>query len=490
MSVSDIKEDPFARSPPHLDRFKWFDNVIFELNNVFLQAPIPMDVDNCTKGIRYDVITSLAWSNFEKDLISLEECRVQLSACLEICDAEMSAALDTAMSWQMSPEMLALATKLQTTHCLYALGNLPRPVFDDLKGSLRSLNLFKHIFVSNEVNERLPHPAILTKALASTELNPKRTLYIASSIDNVITARSFGFHTIKCDDTKTCPQHIRQICSEPIARAKTWLKSRAGKLDLETSLGISIKDDYMQNCILDVTGHKSLIYYDETQRLFSWFSGPVPKGLRRFPPDIDTNSLAYSVFDHLDSESRQNIMDQMLRHVDSGGILQGYLSTTKVRLDILMCVNALALFHQYGRGHEVAATETWIHDVLRTRAFRDGTHYYPSADLFLYFVSRILRKAPALRHRFGPLLRDCVMERMEADGDALAVAARVIAAARCGVSDERGLEKLLRSQDEDGGWERGVVYRFNRQEGVAWHRGFTVAMAVLAFEEWDFLRGG
>lgn len=485
------KKGALLHSPPHLDQFKWFDNVVFELNDVILQSPVFSRVDKRTKGIRYDVMTTLAWSKFERGLIGLDECQAQLCASLELSVSEVVDAVETAMLWGISPELMALATELRSTHNLYAVGNLPGPVFDGLKKSLGASELFKGIFVSAELNQRLPHPAIFTEALASTALDPTRSLYIGSHIDNVITARSFGFYSIVCCDIKECIQRVRQICREPIAGAKRWLKDRAGELDLKTSLGITVKDAYMQYCILDATGDKSLIYFDTDQRLFSWYYGAVPHGLKQFPVDVDCNSIAYSTFDHLEDANRQSVMDQMLKYVDSQGILQGYLSDDKVRIDALMCVNGLSLFNEFGRGHELAATENWLYDVLVHRAFRDGTHYYPSPDLFLYFVSRLLRKAPDdLRGRFGPVLRDCVLERTEADGDALALACRVIAAARCGVQDERNLERLLRLQTEDGGWEGGVAYRFNRTEGVAWHQGFTVSLALLAIEEWDGLRRG
>lgn len=489
-SVSTVQGNTLSYSPPHLDTFKWFDNVLFELNSVFLSSPDGSEVDKRTKGIRYDVITSLAWSKFEKGLITVEECQAQISAKLDFSEAEVADAVDSAMLWRISPEMLALAMELRSTHSIYAVGNLPQPVFDRLKTLHEPLDLFNDIFVSSNLNERLPHPAILKKALNATDLDPERTLYIGSHIDNVITARSFGFYGITCGDPLECIAHALQLCREPIAKAKAWLKSEAGKLDLETSLGITVKDAYMQYCILDATDDKSLIYYDPDQRLFSWYYGPIPSGLKEFPPDVDCNSLAYSVFDHLDDGARQGVMDQMLQYVDSEGILQGYLSDDKVRVDILMCVNGLALFNEYGRGHQLAATEEWIFKVLDTRAFRDGTHYYPSPDVFLYYVSRLLRKAPNLRQRFGHVLRDCVLERTEAGGDALALASRLIAAARCGVRNDRNMERLLALQREDGSWEAGVVYQFTRVSGVAWHQGLTVSLAVLAIEEWDYLRRG
>ena len=78
---------------------------------------------------------------------------------------------------------------------------------------------------------------------------------------------------------------------------------------------------------------------------------------------------------------------------------------------------------------------------------------------------------------------------MEADGGAQALATtRLIAAARCGVKNATNMAKLLALQRRDGSWDKGGVDQFTRVEGVAWHQGFTVALAVLAIDGWDFLR--
>ena len=65
-----------------------------------------------------------------------------------------------------------------------------------------------------------------------------------------------------------------------------------------------------------------------------------------------------------------------------------------------------------------------------------------------------------------------MLERMQADGDALALAARAIAGARCGVRDDANMARLLDLQRGDGSLDEGVVYLFTRVEGVAWHQGF------------------
>lgn len=477
-------------SVPGLDTFRWFDSVIVELNEVFLQCSEGIESDKRLKEVKYDIITSLPWSKFEKGLISSENCRGQLiqHEDFNFSEEEVATAMTSAQSWRASPEMLSLVTELRSSYNIYAIGNVPQTVCDELKNFESPLGPFAEMFPSSRLHERLPHPAIFTKALNLINIDPQRTLYIGSHIDNVITARTFGFHSIIYESTSACIQQIRDLCTEPLGKAKIWLRSNAGRLDLETSLGITVKDAFQQYCILDATGDKSLVYYDPAQTMFSWYYGPIPKGLKQFPPDVDCNSFACATLDHLSDDTKHGIMDEMLKYVDSSGILQGYLSAEKVRVDILMCVNGLAIFNEYGRGHQLAATEDWLFKVLDTRAFRGGTHYYPSADVFLYFVSRLLRKAPRLSNRFGTVLRDCVLERKEAQGDALSLACRIIAAARCGIRDDVNMEKLLMTQKEDGSWEKGVIYQFTRYEGVAWHQGLTVALAVLAVEEWDHLR--
>ena len=384
--------------------------------------------------------------------------------------------------------MLALALELQRNHCIHAIGNLPQFGVDALQKSLEGLDLFKKIFISSELKGSLSQFGILTKALQATDLDPEKTLYIGNHIDSVITARSFGFHAIKCGDRHAYIQHILQITHDPIANAKTWLQANTGKPDLETSLNITVKDAYMQYCILDATHNNSLIHHSPHSRLFSRYHGLVPHGLPPFPSNTDCNSLAYSVLTHHSATALQTVMNTKLQHLDASGILLSYLSLAKIRIEALMCVNGLSLFHSHGRGYRLAATEAWIFEILYTCAFRHGRHYHPSPGLFLYYVSRLLHRAPDLRARFDPVLRDCVLERMEVDGDALALAGRVIAAARCGVKDDASLAELLALQKANGSWDKGVVYRFTRVEGVAWYLGFTVGMAVLAIEEWDWLR--
>lgn len=166
------------------------------------------------------------------------------------------------------------------------------------------------------------------------------------------------------------------------------------------------------------------------------------------------------------------------------GHFQTYFDHRRPRFDPVVCVNALSLFYTYGRGHELQRTLEWVQEVLLNRAYLEGTRYYESAECFLYFVSRLLASTgdPDLHVMLKPLLRDRVQERIGADGDALALAMRILACDFVGVRNEIDLRALLPLQCEDGGWEIGYIYKYGSSGIRIGNRGLATALAIKAIE--------
>ena len=144
----------------------------------------------------------------------------------------------------------------------------------------------------------------------------------------------------------------------------------------------------------------------------------------------------------------------------------------------------MSLFYTYGRGHELHRTLQWIHEVLLNRAYLEGTRYYESAECFLYFISRLLSSSddPDLHAMLESLLRDRLQERIGAEGDALALAMRILACDSVGIRNEIDLRTLLPLQCEDGGWEIGYIYKYGSSGIRIGNRGLTTALAVKAIE--------
>jgi len=152
-------------------------------------------------------------------------------------------------------------------------------------------------------------------------------------------------------------------------------------------------------------------------------------------------------------------------------------------------VNVLTLFYANGRGHELPKTFEWVKEVLINRGYTDGTRYYATPECFLFFMTRLLEriKDTEADHSLRPIFRQRVQERIGSEGDALALAMRVIACASVGIRDEMDLRTLLSLQQEDGGWESGWMYKYGSSGINIGNRGLTTAFAINAIEALDHL---
>lgn len=203
-------------------------------------------------------------------------------------------------------------------------------------------------------------------------------------------------------------------------------------------------------------------------------------------------------------------MDEMLKYVNADGIVQCYFDVTRARigthlrpsrlspsltqhlpLDPVACANVLHFFHHNGRGAELARTLNWVLKVLEHRAYLDGTLYYRGPEPFLYFMSRLaVDSDPATRKRIMPLLQRRVSERLGADGDPLALAMRIVAAARAGLFAAVDLAHLKSLQEPDGSWPIGWMYNYGGSGIKFGSKRLTSAVALQAIRATETLEKG
>ena len=145
----------------------------------------------------------------------------------------------------------------------------------------------------------------------------------------------------------------------------------------------------------------------------------------------------------------------------------------------MVCVNVLTLFHTHGRAQDLLPTQAWVLDVLKHRAYLDGTRYYASPESFLYFLSRLLSVTTdeELRRTFLPVLRERLQELVGTPGDSLALAMRISACVSTGVPNRVDMRKVLRMQQEDGSWGPGIVYRYGATGVGIGNRGLSTVLA-------------
>ena len=147
-------------------------------------------------------------------------------------------------------------------------------------------------------------------------------------------------------------------------------------------------------------------------------------------------------------------------------------------------MNVLALFYKHGRGHELHETLDWVAKVLKNRAYTAGTYYYVSGDLFLFFLSRLLKISPEVRQRLEPMFKERIRERFGVEADSLSLAARILAAVAVDmIVDRRDLETLLSMQREDGSWGNSWFFKTPETAIRIRNDGVTTALAVHAIQQ-------
>ena len=163
-------------------------------------------------------------------------------------------------------------------------------------------------------------------------------------------------------------------------------------------------------------------------------------------------------------------------------ILQTYFDRNKSRTDAVVGANVLACFYSFGRGQQLGRTLEMVHNVLLHRAYIQGTRYYSSPDVCLFYFGRLYQFSDDVRLKttLGPLLKERTQERVGLSGSALDLAMRILTCdlldINCGI-DRRALLDL---QCEDGGWKAGSLYRYGSTGVNLGNRGVTTAMALKA----------
>lgn len=201
----------------------------------------------------------------------------------------------------------------------------------------------------------------------------------------------------------------------------------------------------------------------------------------------------------VEPEVKQKTMNEMLSYRGKDGIVQVYFDRKRPRIgmsvhiifhqerievflspDPIVCANVLTLFYRNGRGHELGESLDWVEQVLINRACSSGTLYYHTQEQFFFFLSRLIKSSPEVRQRLSATFKQRVSERLGAEGDALALSMRVIAAAAVGIIARYDLDRLLAMQEEDGSWKEGWFYKYGSTGLLIGNDGVTTALAVEA----------
>ncbi|KAF8146525.1 HAD-like protein [Mycena galopus ATCC 62051] len=469
------------------------DNIVVDIGDVLFTWSAETETTISGSTLR-KILRSATWFEYEKGNLGETECYELVAAEFKIESSEVATAFQGARdSLTGSPEMISMLHELKKSGArLYAMSNISAPDWEVLrhKGKREDWDLFDHVFTSAAARERKPNLGYFRHVLSATAINPERTAFVDDKLENVLTARSLGLKGIVYSKFEEVERQLKALFRDPIAAGEQWLIANAKQMKSETNTGVVLEENFAQLIIFEATGDPALVDYIEYPRLSNFFKSGGVLTTSSFPCDQDTTCLALSIAPHFDEATKQSVMDEILTYRNKDNIITTYFDRTRPRIDPIVCINVMTLFHINGRGEELSETLDWVYDVLKYQAYADGTLYYYGPDPFFFFLSRLIAVSPAVRERFEPLFTSQITKLFGSAGDALALSMRIIAAAVVGLCAEADHERLLSMQELDGSWPLGWVYKYGAVDILIGNKGLTTALVINALKEVEALRVG
>ncbi|KAH8988053.1 HAD-like domain-containing protein [Lactarius akahatsu] len=437
--------------------------LIFDLGDVLFTWS-PVTATSISPKTLKAILSSTIWQQYERGRISESECYRLAGERFSLDSEEVRRALVDARAGLRSNDAFIrficdLQAESQGALRIFAMSNISAPDYADTRAKPTEWGIFERVFTSAAAGMRKPDLCFFEFVLDEIKAEPSSVVFVDDQLENVLAARSLGMNGIVFDDVQRVRQSLRFFTGDPVSRGLSFLEARAGRLESETNYGQIVAENFAQLLIWEATNKRELANYVHHPRTWNFF--------REGPPDDH-------VFD--------SVMDEMLQYTSEDGIAATYFDTERPRTDPVVALNVLRLFHSRGRGHQLSRTLEWVLGVLKHRAYLEGTRYYETAECFLFFASQLLRASTdaRLHEQLAPHLRERILERAGAAGDALALSMRVLAGMAVGVRLEREVALLLPLQCEDGGWGPDWIYKYGFSGVKIGNRGLTTAFALNA----------
>lgn len=205
------------------------------------------------------------------------------------------------------------------------------------------------------------------------------------------------------------------------------------------------------------------------------------------PTDTETTSYGLSVLlstGAIDQEKAEKTADKIVKTTDENGIIMVYFEPCdkQNQIDHVSATNVLALLNMLGRGNEAKKTEDFILNQLQSGKYLKGSRYYHSPDTFLYFLGRMIEQSPKMKDRFEEPLKKAVQSRVGMTETPIEIAMCCTTLSRLGENPTE-INKLLRAQREDGGWDSNSIYHYGGKVGYFGSRAITTAFALEAIDQ-------
>lgn len=114
-------------------------------------------------------------------------------------------------------------------------------------------SLFEHIFVSSEIGVQKPDSRFYHRILDNIGLQAEEVIVVDDDTDNILMALSLGLQGVVYQEDSMSRSILNLIQIDPVRRGTRFLQQNARNLPSSTSTGVSVKENFAQLLLLELT---------------------------------------------------------------------------------------------------------------------------------------------------------------------------------------------------------------------------------------------
>jgi len=240
--------------------------IIFDLVDTLFNVSFKSRTSIPSSILRRITSGSNAWFNYEKGLLSENECYSRIAAEFDLDKNDLRRAFDEARdSLQANDKLFALIRELKAESNgqlrVFGMSNISRRDYVALREKPADWSVFDQMFISSDVGERKPNLGFNRYVLKAADVDPECVIFVDDQFENIFSARSLGMHGIVCKTPEALERDLRNLFGDPVKRGREFLQRNAGHLDSFTQstdrhTSMEIKENWSQLLILEATGDR------------------------------------------------------------------------------------------------------------------------------------------------------------------------------------------------------------------------------------------
>ena len=194
--------------------------IILDLGDVLIKWPTQNTIGNIPLRTLRAVHASTIWSEYERGRLTADECYTQVGAEFHLEPSIVREGFSQFRDSLLVDENLIsslrdLKARSQGQLRIFAMSNMALDEWEHIRTKPVDWSIFDQVFTSSVAGERKPSLGFYRHVLKETNIDPSRTIFVDDKLENIESARSFGFHGIIFENLEALDSTLRNLLGDP-----------------------------------------------------------------------------------------------------------------------------------------------------------------------------------------------------------------------------------------------------------------------------------